>query len=89
MSWICWNAVLAVYLLLSMPAHAADRWLDEGIAAASELIRSQAGEHRLLLLGEKHGTREIPVLVETLVAAYADGAPGCSGWKCRMASMGH
>jgi hypothetical protein len=75
MSWICWNAVLAVCLLLSMPAHSADRSIDDGITAASELIRSQAGEHRLLLLGEKHGTREIPVLVRTLVSNYADGAP--------------
>jgi hypothetical protein len=75
MSRICWNAVLAVCLLLSMPAHSADRSIDDGITAASELIRSQAGEHRLLLLGEKHGTREIPVLVRTLVSNYADGAP--------------
>lgn len=75
MSRICWNAVLAVCLLLLMPAHSADRSIDDGITAASELIRSQAGEHRLLLLGEKHGTREIPVLVRTLVSNYADGAP--------------
>jgi len=39
-------------------------------------IRSHAAGHRLLVLGEQHGTHEIPAVVQALVAAYvADGKP--------------
>lgn len=39
------------------------------------LIRAHAGAHRLILLGEMHGTREAPALVGRLVAAYAADEP--------------
>lgn len=39
-------------------------------------IRQHAGEHRLLVLGEYHGTRETPLLVRRLVDDYSrDGTP--------------
>lgn len=47
----------------------------EGIAAAVHLVQTQAADHRLILLGELHGTREIPALVAALVAAYAEAGP--------------
>lgn len=76
MSWKFRSSVLAACLLLAAPAIAAAGPADDdGIAEAAELIRHQAGEHRLVLLGEKHGTREIPLLVHTLVAAYAEEGP--------------
>ncbi|MHB8912631.1 MAG: calcium-binding protein [Lysobacter sp.] len=47
---------------------------DDDFASTAERIRSGASGHRLVLLGETHGTREIPDLIATLVAAYvADG----------------
>lgn len=76
MSWKFRSSVLAACLLLAAPAMAvAGPADDDGIAEAAELIHHQAGEHRLLLLGEKHGTREIPILVRALVAAYAQEGP--------------
>lgn len=40
-------------------------------AVAIDLLSRGIGAHRLVLLGEMHGTREIPVLVGDLVARYA------------------
>lgn len=48
---------------------------DQGIADAVRLIRSEAAGHRLILLGEKHGTQQIPRLVAKLVSAYAEQGP--------------
>ena len=53
------------------PARAAEPDLRE----AATRIRHAAGAHRLLLLGELHGTREIPQVVRMLVEAYARDAP--------------
>ena len=61
-------AVLACAMLL---AHAAD----DDIVRAADAIRAHAGGHRLVLLGEFHGTREIPRLVGELVAGYAAEGP--------------
>ncbi|WP_250064926.1 calcium-binding protein [Stenotrophomonas mori] len=53
-----------------------------GMAAAAQAedaagqIRAHAGEHRVIVLGERHGTREVPALVRELIEAYAaDGLP--------------
>jgi erythromycin esterase-like protein len=48
---------------------------DEAIDNAVGLIRAEAGGHRLLLLGEMHGTREIPELIGRLLAGYANQGP--------------
>jgi erythromycin esterase-like protein len=45
------------------------------LARAADLVRSEAGSHRLILLGEKHGTQEIPDLVAMLVSSYAAEGP--------------
>lgn len=48
---------------------------DPPLKVAAHELQSAAGEHRLVLLGEMHGTREIPDLVEHLVSAYAEQGP--------------
>ncbi len=62
------TAMLVMAVLASLvisPAMAND------LARAADLIRSEAGSHRLILLGEKHGTREVPDLVAMLASSYA------------------
>lgn len=62
-----WTIALLLALGMAFSAHADD---------SAAQIRQHAGEHRLLVLGEFHGTRETPVLVRELVEAYAaDGVP--------------
>lgn len=69
MRWKPWAACLLL-LLAVMPVRAADDFDD-----SVRLIRTEAGAHRLILLGEQHGTREIPDLVAALVRSYAAGEP--------------
>lgn len=45
------------------------------IVRAADAVQVLAGDHRLLLLGEFHGTREIPQLVARLVERYAGEGP--------------
>jgi erythromycin esterase-like protein len=45
------------------------------IAASAEAIVKAAGGHRLLLLGEMHGTREPPALLLALATRYAQREP--------------
>ena len=62
-----WIAALLLALGMAFNAHADD---------TAAQIRQYAGDHRLLVLGEFHGTRETPLLIRELVEAYAaDGAP--------------
>jgi hypothetical protein len=44
-------------------------------AAATQAIVEHVGDRRLVLLGETHGTREIPPLVEALVAQWSAERP--------------
>ena len=61
-------ALLLGLLLVSSRALA-----DETVAAQ---IRGHAGTHRILVLGEYHGTREIPLVVAQLADDYSrDGTP--------------
>lgn len=48
---------------------------DEAIDRAAHTVRTVAGDRRLLLLGELHGTREVPQLVSTLAERYAADGP--------------
>ena len=48
---------------------------DQQVVDAIQLIRSEAAGQRLILLGEMHGTQQIPKLVGRLVSAYADQGP--------------
>jgi erythromycin esterase-like protein len=61
-----WTAALLLTLGMALSAHADDTAVQ---------IRQHAGEHRLLVLGEFHGTRETPLLVRQLVDDYSRNGP--------------
>lgn len=71
-----WRWCAAVLLALnSLATSAASAAPDPGIAIAVAATRAAIGEHRLVLLGEYHGTREIPQYTAALVDALsADGS---------------
>jgi erythromycin esterase-like protein len=48
---------------------------DAEVAAAADLLVDRAGAHRLLLIGETHGTRECPALVARMAERYAQQGP--------------
>jgi hypothetical protein len=73
MGWKRWAAVLL--LVLGPGLASAGQDIDDEVAAAVALVRAEAGAHRLILLGEKHGTRETPDFVEAVVAAYTQHGP--------------
>ncbi len=68
-----WMAALV--LCLACASGVARVGSDSEPASTAERLRSGAGEHRLVLLGETHGTRETPDLIAILVAAYAADGP--------------
>lgn len=68
------RALAAVVWLCLFAAMGAGAQTDSMETAAAG-IREAAGGHRLILLGEKHGTREIPRLVGRLVGDYALEGP--------------
>lgn len=45
------------------------------VAAAAERIAAEAGEHRIVVIGEMHGTREAPAVVAALATHYASLGP--------------
>lgn len=45
------------------------------VEQAAREIKSAAGDHRLIVLGELHGTREIPALMSALVSNYSEREP--------------
>ncbi|HEL4113255.1 TPA: calcium-binding protein [Stenotrophomonas maltophilia] len=61
-----WTAALLLALGMALSAHADD---------TAAQIRQHAGDHRLLVLGEFHGTRETPLLVRQLVDDYSRNGP--------------
>ncbi|WP_313457232.1 calcium-binding protein [Stenotrophomonas sp.] len=61
-----WIAALLLALASSL-SHAA---LPDVYQDTAEQIRTHAGDHRLLVLGELHGTRETPLLVQALLTDY-------------------
>ncbi len=65
------------WLLLSLLFCAAAGATDPAIEYADEiaLLRPHLAEERLILLGEMHGTREIPAFVGELVDALSAGQP--------------
>lgn len=70
-----WRPVLAAVVLLCLFAATGASAQRDSVETAAAGIREAAGGHRLILLGEKHGTREIPRLVGALVGAYALEGP--------------
>jgi erythromycin esterase-like protein len=67
MNWIVLSIAFLV-LTASGPSSAGE---DTAIASAVRFIHRETADHRLILLGEMHGTREIPLLVGQLVSTYA------------------
>lgn len=63
----------------AVPALASTSEDVRALAEAAELIRTQAGKHRLILLGEMHGTREAPKLLAALATVYAQQGPVAVG----------
>ncbi len=62
-----WTTALMLALGMAVTAHADD---------TAAQIRQHTADHRMLVLGEFHGTRETPLLVRQLVVDYSrDGAP--------------
>lgn len=62
-----WTTALILALGMAVSAHADD---------TAAQIRRYASDHRMLVLGEFHGTRETPLLVRQLVDDYSrDGSP--------------
>lgn len=61
-----WTTALLLALGMAVTAHADD---------TAAQIRQHAGDHRLLVLGEFHGTRETPLLVRQLVDGYSRTGP--------------
>lgn len=73
-------AVMIVLALAALIGHAEDRRAlagtdDPAIAEVGQQIVEHAGIHRLIVLGEKHGTREIPALVARLLGHYSQQHP--------------
>lgn len=66
-----WIAALLLSLASSF-SHAAPPDVYQEAAAQ---IRTHAGDHRLLVLGELHGTRETPLLVQALLQEYDRSTP--------------
>lgn len=67
------RTVFLVLMSLMLAATAAAFPSDLDIAA--QTLREAAGPNRLVLLGEKHGTREIPDLVAKLASAWSEEGP--------------
>lgn len=69
MKALAWAALVAA--LSGADARAAAPNGDDPVVIAAQELDAQAGAHRLLLLGEMHGTREPPRLVAQLAGRYA------------------
>jgi hypothetical protein len=63
-------AILLFGFLMVAPARAQD-----AIADAAQRIAAEAGGHKLILIGEMHGTREAPQLLAALAEHYAHEGP--------------
>jgi erythromycin esterase-like protein len=69
------SALLCALLLAAQGAHAQPAGGPASIDAEVAALRTAAGSHRLVVLGEMHGTREAPDFAGRLAAAYAREAP--------------
>lgn len=66
-----WGGLLLACQLSCGVAYAGQTEIDD----AAQRIKINAGSHRLVVLGEMHGTREIPDLVERLADIYSAEGP--------------
>lgn len=71
-----WRWAMAMALAAALACASASAALPEGQEEIAARIVAHAGDHRLIVLGELHGTRETPLLVQALMEIYAaDGLP--------------
>lgn len=66
--WMCWMAAL-----LLVPAAALGS--GDPIEAAAARIATEAGDSRIVVIGELHGTREAPAVAAALARRFADQGP--------------
>lgn len=78
------NVLLTLCLLFVAPSIAATPAIDD---AAAEIQRV-AGAHRVLLIGEMHGTRELPQLMAALVDGYVTDGPVLLGLELSRSGQG-
>lgn len=77
--WICLIALHILAMLgtsgcrdaLASEPIAINATIDPDISAAAKVAREAIGDHRLVLLGEMHGTREIPLFTLALIQDLA------------------
>jgi hypothetical protein len=62
-----WTMALAA----AMACATASAAVPEGQDEVATRVVTHAGDHRLIVLGELHGTRETPLLVQALMEIYA------------------
>lgn len=72
MNWKAFGVLLVSAFVFALPSAAR---ASAGVADAADAIENAAAGKRLVLVGEKHGTREIPDLVEALVERMAADGP--------------
>ena len=75
-----WMAMVCLLMLAwgeasAQPQRATLAAGDPVIVAAAAQIAAHAGKHRLIVLGELHGTRQLPALTAALVAHHAAQGP--------------
>lgn len=63
-----WLACLLLWPLCGFGA-------EDPVAAAAERIAAEAGSHRIVVIGEMHGTREAPAVMKRLSRHYARQGP--------------
>lgn len=64
----CWLAWLLLWPICGLAA-------EDPVAAAAERIAAEAGAHRIVVIGEMHGTREAPAVAGELAKRYASSEP--------------
>lgn len=66
-----WVGLLLAVQLIFSAAHASEAAISEAV----KRIQKNAGSHRLVVIGEMHGTREMPDLMEQLAENYSAEGP--------------
>jgi erythromycin esterase-like protein len=66
---------IGLALLLGAASAAAAAQSGSPLAAEAQALQQAAGSHRLILLGEMHGTREAPAFASELAGRYSEAGP--------------
>ena len=89
-----WMAMVCLLMLAwgeatAQPQRATLATGDPAIVAAAAQIAAHAGKHRLIVLGELHGTRQIPALTAALVAHHVAQGPVTLALEVPKRLIGH